>query len=922
MEDGSSGISPNESQQENLPALQILQELVDTNQISEDLFKDLSFKLTKLHQAFCQSCANEQKLMRRTREFDKELKSQKLIIQNTAQEQQEHRVLLSSLRQYVTNIQTELDATTEQIFLTESNTRVKNKEKEKLEEKVSKAHDEETTKLAPSRNKIQIEIDSLEKAISEIQQKIANLIKFSNDVKERITNAEEQLIELEKKKRESNSKMLEIGSIPVKIRQKCSQVESNHNSLLAEEKNSNIQLQTIENNLFQLQSKSHDYEVEFQRVTKDIDSVSQATMALRSQCDEYRKQISDKTAQKQQLEFDTKKASKEIVELDKEISGFDSKLESIGKDMEKKQSETSKMEEMIARLLLEKASYETQLKTLQNDRRLERDNVAKLKTQYQTQLNEKEAALQALLAMETVNEELHKRINEALDERDRKQALLDNLVVKDKDLAQQLVDVSLVRNRKAREMAIMKKKTRDSKAMAMEKNLHFLDLCRKYEQNQIKMREYSELYEKVKIDRNKNVNTIQTSKQLIVELKEKIKILENETEVLRREYEQIAFSVKQQKNELVQAYKKRDATKVDLKQSEIRYQELMSKIDFQAGETERMNHILQSLEDQINYQQGRYSAQADDCADRQRMLIDKQDELCIIYEQFNRHQEIMKKGEAAISEKEEEIKLLNLQLRDFTRRIEVMQRKIPQLRSYNEEIEELRKQLKHEKAQVDEVSKKLEIPDLKERKRAYCGHDFSLKELEDKVSLYEQRINSKEQQLWEKQILLREINDKIKEIADDPGRDATKNQKVLEKGGRIRAETMKTRRKKLATLSELAIYQAQKEELKKQKEDIQHEIDAANERSARGEAFDDFSARMLRMYSRDVSRSRLMSRNEMYDEDDDDDENKPHGRQKYDAYPTADGLSRPYGAFPVFQPAPPPGYIRHYHKENPIPIEM
>lgn len=922
MEEGSPGISANEPQpqQENLPALQILQELLDTNQISADLYKYLSFKLTKLHQAFSQSCSNEQKLMRRTREFDKELKSQKLIIQNTAQEQQEHRVLLSSLRQYVTNIQTELDSTSEQIFLTESNTRVKNKEKEKLEEKVSKAHDEESTKLAPSRNKIQEEINSLEKAISEIKQKISNLIKFSNDVKERIAKAEDQLIELEQKKRESNQRILEIGSIPVKTRQKCAQVESNHNTLLAEEKNLNIQLQTIEDNLYQTQTKCHDYEVEFQHVTKDIDSVSQATMTLKSQCDEYRKQIADKTAQKQQLEFDTKKATKEIIELDKEISSIDSKLESIGKDMEKKESETTKMEDMIARLLLEKVSYENQLRTLQNDRQCEKDNVTKLQSQYKISLSEKEAALQALIEMESINEKLRNKINEALDERDRKQAILDNLVVKDKDLAQQLVDSSLVRNRKAREMAVMKKKTRDSKALAMEKNIHLLDLCRKLEQNQIKMREYSELYEKVKIDRNRNVNTIQTSKQLIVEMKEKIKILENETEVLRREYEQVAFNVKQQKNELMQAYKKRDAIRVDLKQSEIKYQELMSKIDFQAGETERLNHILQSLEDQINYQQGRYSSQADDCADRQRMLIDKQDELCIIYEQFNRHQEIMKKGEAAITEKEEELKLLNLQLRDFTRRIEVMQRKIPQLRSYNEEIEELRKQLKQERKQVNEISKRLEIPDLKERKRSYVGHDFSLKELEDKVALYEQRINSKEQQLWEKQILLREINDKINEISGDSGRDVSRNQKLLEKGGKIRAETMATRRKKLATLSELAIYQAQKEELKKQKEEIQAEIDAANERSARGEMFDDISARMLRMYSHDMARTR-MEQSGMIDNDDDDDD-RPRGRQKYDAYPTADGLSRPYGAFPVFQPAPPPGYIRHYHKENPIPIEM
>jgi hypothetical protein len=46
------------------------------------------------------------------------------------------------------------------------------------------------------------------------------------------------------------------------------------------------------------------------------------------------------------------------------------------------------------------------------------------------------------------------------------------------------------------------------------------------------------------------------------------------------------------------------------------------------------------------------------------------------------------------------------------------------------------------------------------------------------------------------------------------------------------------------------------------------------------------------------------------------------GRKKFDAYPTANGLSRPYGAFPVFQTAPPPGYIRHYRTEGARAIEI
>ena len=45
---------------------------------------------------------------------------------------------------------------------------------------------------------------------------------------------------------------------------------------------------------------------------------------------------------------------------------------------------------------------------------------------------------------------------------------------------------------------------------------------------------------------------------MIVELKEKIKILENEVEVLRSEFVQVNIAVKLQKNKLIEAYKRRD----------------------------------------------------------------------------------------------------------------------------------------------------------------------------------------------------------------------------------------------------------------------------------------------------------------------------------------------------------------------------
>ena len=909
--------------EENHPAVLILTRLLESDQITAETHKSLLAKFTKLHDAFVQSCTTEQTLLRRTRELNKELKAQKLTIQNSAAQQQEHRQTLTALRQYVTNIQQELDATREQIEATQANTALKKKEKEKLAAKVEKARDNQQLKTEPEKRQIQVEIQGLEEAIAQRRQNIDGLKATAANIQERMAKCDETLAGIEKSKRAADQKMLEISSIPVKTRQKSSAVEASHNTLLSEEKSLNQQMATAEATLQQLQTESHDLETEYQHVTNDIEGLHQALMDMRLKSEDMRQKCADKAGEKQKYEYEARRIEKMIAEQNKEITQLDTKIENIGKDILKKDRESQKLDETMSRLQLDTATLGSQLKTLETEQTKEEARNAGLKKQLSEAIAAREAALKAILAVEKVNQRVMEDIKKAVTEKDRRQGIHDELANKERELQVQLTEASLIRNRKAREMAGMKKKTIDAKALAMEKNLDYMDLCRRKEENEVKLREVSEMYEKVKLDRNKNVNHIQTSKQLIVEYKEKIKILENEVEVLRGEFESVELAVKLQKNDLNEAFKRRDATKTDLKRQEMAYKDLQSKIDLQMNETNRMNTILQNLEDQIQHNQKRYTCQADDCFNIQRMLIDKQDELCLIYEQFNRHEEVMRRGEIALREREEEHKLLTLQLRDFLRQIDVMQRKIPQLKAYDAEIAELESQIDKERQECDAITSKLEVPDLKERKRAYCGKDFTMKELEDKVSLYEQRINSKEQQVWEKQILLREIDDKIAELQATERPDSERAAKICERSGNIRASAMNIRRKKLAALAESAIYQAQSAELEEEKQAAQAELQKAGERTQRGEAFDEYAEKMIKLYQRDVATSKLAKTRSAnpWDSDDEDDMKKP-GRQHFDAYPTADGLSRPYGAFPVFQPGAPSAQLRHYRKETLRPIEL
>ena len=64
-------------------------------------------------------------------------------------------------------------------------------------------------------------------------------------------------------------------------------------------------------------------------------------------------------------------------------------------------------------------------------------------------------------------------------------------------------------------------------------HLYPQDNQKKFQEMQVRLKEFAKLYDVIKNERNKCVNLIQTSTQKASEMREKIKILQNEMEILR-----------------------------------------------------------------------------------------------------------------------------------------------------------------------------------------------------------------------------------------------------------------------------------------------------------------------------------------------------------------------------------------------------
>lgn len=100
----------------------------------------------------------------------------------------------------------------------------------------------------------------------------------------------------------------------------------------------------------------------------------------------------------------------------------------------------------------------------------------------------------------------------------------------------QLVSVMAAqRDIKGRDLTVIERKDKEARSYVKTKELVILDLTKRCNEICNRLKEFSALYEVVKNERNKCVNLIQSSTQGLSEMREKIRILSNEVEILGNE---------------------------------------------------------------------------------------------------------------------------------------------------------------------------------------------------------------------------------------------------------------------------------------------------------------------------------------------------------------------------------------------------
>ena len=255
----------------------------------------------------------------------------------------------------------------------------------------------------------------------------------------------------------------------------------------------------------------------------------------------------------------------------------------------------------------------------------------------------------------------------------------------------------------------------------------------------------------------------------------------------------------------------------------------------QSKEISNFDLILQGINRDIKQFTRKYE---EACENRNYMgiqLIDRNDELCILYEKSNIQDNILKRGEAEIKSKEEDIRMLTIQLAEKQRELELIQKKAPEVPALAEKVVSLKTELEEEKLKVKELSERVENPEANPgRIREIDTYVPEQDVLSAKIRVLEERLNLKKEGLLEKELVLEEISNLSEKLRKQALEGRKGTLELAERINDFRAKTTELSRKMLATVAEVSMYQATAMKLEQEKQAKEKILEEALDRVSKG----------------------------------------------------------------------------------------
>lgn len=455
--------------------------------------------------------------------------------------------------------------------------------------------------------------------------------------------------------------------------------------------------------------------------------------------------------------------------------------------------------------------------------------------------------------------------------------------------------------------------------MLQMRELQLIDLAKELADSGNKLKQYSSLYDIAKSERNSYATAIQSTAQSIAEMRERIKILSNEVDILQNESSAKDKALQKEQTAHTTAAAQRDLLRVEANRAASEYREKQTLVEQQILQIDKLSSIINSLEKDMMILKMEYEGAVEMRNYTGIQLIDRNDELCILYEKSNIHEKTYNDAQIALRGIVEEMRSLKIVAADLRRQLNTAKGKLPDTSVWAERILELQGALVSSKQITEKLSAQLEKPSNADRWVALEGEDPDTDQLRLRVSQLEQRLDAAREELLGKELSLEEVaglTDRLRAELDAPAQGTEATALALaQQLNEAQAKVKDMNKRMMALVSELSMYQAHAIRLSSDSIMAAETLQKAEQDMARGLPPSVAAQQRLSLMER--------SRAPAPKPEPPSDGPKSTAVQRANAYaPEGLGLPKPYGEFPPFQPSAPGASMRHFRPPMPREPDM
>ncbi|XP_025048306.1 coiled-coil domain-containing protein 146 isoform X2 [Alligator sinensis] len=731
------------------PAFQFLDELFSAGKIPGTRAAELKAKYTSLHETVISLQESEIQLLQDAKRFTVEIEKQQQVLEKADEFPEGFTSEVSRMRQQLLKYQNEYNAIKEREYEIQYKLNCLQEEKKILQREY-----ERIPKQGETEKRIKTLKENCEELRKETTQRRAEIKALKEDVasKQKLMLKEQKEVE-ELLEQEDNLKeeLVQLHVIPVQLGKEMDKINRKKTVVEKKKKALGDQIEELNDTLKKIEKKNEELSEEKEDVMKELDG------------------------------------KRALIESKEREFNHLTKLLEMGKENEA----TALADRTVLEITLHNCLLEKQKKhdILVNKQKEKEKNLRSLK----------KMELQLKIAQDSLEQvkSLHGRLKletDAIPKNDgpllqRRKELKKEVEMNKRNLAQEIRLQNIIKEIKKKDLEIgeYKKRKRDI---------------------QRQLTGFAKIYDIIRNERNKCVNLVYAARQKTTEIKERVKMLDNEMEILRNSA--IIKDRKLQKRSLKHKHNItiKDSLQGDVCKVTAILQEMKEKKEQHLLDVDRLTNMLTHTEEEMLQLQKKYERAVQHRNESGVLLIEREEEVCIFYEKINIQQITSRSGNIEIQSMDEKIRLLKLKIAEKKRQIEICLKILPMKNALDADMVALQIQYSQCKDRIKSLDKIFADPEEENRKRELGGKDPSVPELFKKIEELELKLVEKEEKLLEKDFIYEQVS-----RLTDRTRIKTENGKqdtlvLAKKMNEIQQKIKDKTRKMMALVAELSMKQA------------------------------------------------------------------------------------------------------------------